>query len=134
MTLNKRVVQNFHDWILNEARYETSGDLVFDDTIFSMNQNEQLVGINAFQGYMGAFQQAFPDLTFKTNTLTEENNIVALHWEATGTQTNSLGQIPATGKKVTISGLSLFYLKEGRITENIVYFNEMEIPKQLGVL
>lgn len=131
---NKLVVQDFHDRILNEAQYDNSGDLVYEDTIFSMNQNESLVGIQSFKVYMGHFQQAFPDLTFSTKLLTEENDIVTLHWEAAGTQTNPLGQIPATGKKVSIRGLSLFYLKDGRITENIVYFNEMEIPKQLGVL
>lgn len=101
---------------------------------FLLNQNEPLVGIEAFKGHISPIQQAFPDLTYETTLLLEENNIVALHWDARGTHTSNLGDIPVTGKPVQIKGLSLFYFKDGLISENIVYFNEIEIPKQLGVL
>lgn len=134
MSENKKVVQEFHDRILNESRYDLSRDLVHDDAVFSLNQHGELVGIEAFKQHLSPITNAFPDLAYTTLGLTEENNIVTLYWEANGTQTNPLGNIPATGKKVTVRGLSLFYVKEGRIQENIVFYNEMEIPKQLGVL
>lgn len=42
--------------------------------------------------------------------------------------------LPATGKEVRIRGVDLATVKEGRITEYRLYFDEMEFLGQLGLL
>jgi steroid delta-isomerase-like uncharacterized protein len=131
---NKRIAQEFHDRILNQCRYEEAERLVCDDVVFSLNQNEPLVGIDAFSTHMTHIQKAFPNLTYRTESIIEEDGVVVLHWIAIGTHTKPLGEIAPTRKDLELKGLSLFRFNEDRISENIVYFNETEIPKQLGIL
>lgn len=130
----KKIAQEFHDRILNQCRYEEAERLVCEDAVFSLNQNEPLLGMDAFMEYMTPIQKAFPNLTYRTETILEENGVVVLHWIAVGTHTKPLGEIASTGRELEIKGVSLFRFKEERIKENIVYFNETEIPKQLGII
>jgi steroid delta-isomerase-like uncharacterized protein len=130
----KKLAQAFHDKILNDRQFDSAEELVNNNVIFYLNQNEPLAGMEAFKTHIGFIQQAFPDLTYTTKSIIQEGNTVALHWTTNGTHTNNLGEIPATGRSILLNGLSLFNFEEGKIKENIVFFNETEIPKQLGLL
>jgi predicted ester cyclase len=40
--------------------------------------------------------------------------------------------MPATGKKVTFTGLAMSVIENGRITEEWVYYNQLAIYDQMG--
>ncbi|WP_163538473.1 ester cyclase [Gracilibacillus sp. YIM 98692] len=132
--MNKEVAENFHEVVLNNGRYDEAKRYVSNEVVFRLNQNDPLLGIKEFESHMSPIQIAFPDLTYVTEDIIEEGDTIALYWISTGTHKASLGEISATGRKITLKGLSLFRLEGGKIKENIVFFNESEIPKQLGVL
>lgn len=128
------MAQTFHDRILNEGRYDDGNSMVAREVVFRLNQNEPLVGLEAFQNHMRVFQEAIPNLTYRTNHIYQDGDVVTLHWSCQGTQEKDLGELKATGKSIQLSGLSLFYFENEKITKNVVYFDTAEIPKQLGEL
>ena len=56
-----------------------------------------------------------------------------MHWELTGTNTGEFSGSPATGNKVKVTGLSRIHFNgEGKIDEENVFYNELDLMTQLG--
>jgi steroid delta-isomerase-like uncharacterized protein len=88
--------------------------------------------------YNQAFVVAFPDLRFDVHRIIANGDTVVIHWTGSGTMTGPLatlsGQtIPPTGKIGKISGVFLVQVKDGRITKEQTYWDQMELLAQLGL-
>ena len=88
--------------------------------------------------YTMGWLNAFPDAR-----ATVRKEIVAGDWVIqeltfTGTHEKPLvgpaGEIPATGKQVTGHGLDMFRIEGGKIAEERLYFDQVEILTQLGLM
>ena len=77
---------------------------------------------------------AFPDWKTSTINLTAQGDRVIMHFVGTGTQTGPLGGLAPTGHKVTITGMRMFRIQHGRITDTWVNYDELGLLEQLGVL
>jgi steroid delta-isomerase-like uncharacterized protein len=75
----------------------------------------------------------FPDMELNINELLFFEAKVYMNWTITGTNTDIFGDLPATGKKVKVSGVSIFTFDEqGMIIYEDVFFNELSLLQQLG--
>lgn len=82
---------------------------------------------------ISVFHRGFPDLSIEINTAAFKSNKAYLAWTFKGTNTGIFGENPATGKKVEVHGYSVIaFNKEGKITREDVYFNELDFLQQLG--
>ena len=57
-----------------------------------------------------------------------------LRFTLRGTHKGDLMGIPATGKQVTMTGLDLFRLVDGKIVEELVEWDALGLLQQLGVV
>ena len=94
------------------------------------------MGLDALKEYYSHTHKAFPDLHATLDeTIVKDDKIIWV-WTFTGTNTGMfhtpLGDIPATGKKVQFSGVAIDRLTEGKIVEEWVYFNVLNVLMQLG--
>jgi predicted ester cyclase len=80
------------------------------------------------------WRQAFPDLKMNIDLILAENDLVAVRWTATGTNTGAGNGIPATGKPVKITGQATFRFVDGRIAEEWASGDTIGIMRQLGLL
>ena len=61
-----------------------------------------------------------------------KDRIVSL-WSATGTNDGPLNEkMPATGKKVSFSGLAMSVIENGKIIEEWAYYNQLPLYSQMG--
>lgn len=61
-------------------------------------------------------RKAFPDLVFEITQSVHENDRVAVIWKAYGTHLGDLRGLPATGKKLSFSGHTVYAVKDGKVT------------------
>lgn len=61
-------------------------------------------------------RQIFPDLHFTVHEIVGEGDKVAISWYLHGTQKGDMDGLPATGKRVKVSGLTIYYFSNGKIT------------------
>jgi steroid delta-isomerase-like uncharacterized protein len=80
------------------------------------------------------WRDAFPDLKITVEKQVAEQDLVAVHWTARGTNTGTGNGIPATGRSVEITGTTLFRLDDGRIAEEWTCANSLGLMRQLGML
>jgi steroid delta-isomerase-like uncharacterized protein len=58
---------------------------------------------------------AFPDLVFTIHDLIAAEKRVAVRWSAIGTQRGALTELPATGKRLSFSGQTIYELEAGQV-------------------
>ena len=61
----------------------------------------------------------------KVNQIVAEGDLVSVYWTASGTNTAAGAGMPATGKSVSIGGMTLFRFERGLIQEEWSVFNDV---------
>ncbi|MFP4082194.1 MAG: ester cyclase [Candidatus Aminicenantes bacterium] len=97
---------------------------------------EDLRGLEGVENWVTSARTSFPDFTITFDEIMVKDNKVMARWTLTGTNTGPLsspaGELPATGKKINISGISLMHMAESKIVEEWVIYNVLEMMQQLG--
>jgi len=77
----------------------------------------------------------FPDTKTRTDDLIAEGDKVVERWTNTGTHTGEpfLGA-PASGKKFSVTGISIYRIANGKIVEHWGEFNSTTVAQQLGLM
>jgi steroid delta-isomerase-like uncharacterized protein len=83
---------------------------------------------------LAGFVHAFPDLEFRIETIFGADDKVTLIWTLRGTHQNQFLTIPATGKRVEITGINVERLAGGKLVEHWSAPDNIALFQQLGVL
>jgi steroid delta-isomerase-like uncharacterized protein len=78
--------------------------------------------------------RAFPDLELHIERCVAQEDCVALFWHAHGTQTGKVMNIPATGRRVEVRGVSLFKIAEGKIVQGTRLWDVAGMLRTIGLL
>jgi steroid delta-isomerase-like uncharacterized protein len=88
----------------------------------------------ALKSYVSGFLAAFPDLHFTIDDLLAEGDKVLWRFTAQAAHTGPLMDIPATGKRVIVTGMALFRIANGTIAEVWVNFDTLGMLQAIGVI
>ena len=117
-----------------------SGDVSAADAVFASDCVVHITGVPApFRGvgswkeFVGGLLSAFPDIRFTIEDQFADGDRAAFRWHATGTHTGPLGPVPATGKTVSVDGLILDRLVDGKVQERWEQWDQSIMLQQLGL-
>lgn len=98
----------------------------------------RLEGAEAIVGYASSWLDAFPDSKITIHNEVVSGDYVAHEFTFEGTHTQPLaspqGDIPATGKRLSGRGAEVFRVENGKIVEDRLYFDQVQIMTQLGLM
>ncbi|MCX6568577.1 MAG: ester cyclase, partial [Candidatus Aminicenantes bacterium] len=80
-----------------------------------------------------AYLSAFPDLNQTIEELAVSGDKVIVRFIAKGTHKGDFQGIPATGKKIELSGIVIFHIKDGKIVEERQETDSLGFMTQLGM-
>jgi steroid delta-isomerase-like uncharacterized protein len=80
------------------------------------------------------WKSAAPDLTIRIERIVAEGDLVAVQWTGTGTNTGEGNGLPATGRRITARGMTIFRFRDGRIAEEWNTIDNLSVMRQLGLL
>jgi NTE family protein len=89
--------------------------------------------VDAAVEFSARLRDAFPDLEFAVEEVIAQQDAVATRWTATGTHTGTLLDIEPTGEDVTLSGMRIDHLQEGRLAETWLLTEQWSLLRQLEV-
>jgi steroid delta-isomerase-like uncharacterized protein len=130
---NKTVVSDFIDALF------TKGDLGAADAFLAedfVNHDPPFGGTADREGMRAAaamFRSAFPDWHSDLGLLIGEGDLVVEEFTASGTQRGEIMGVPASGRTVTLRGIQIFRVRDGRITERWGRLDELGLLTQLGL-
>ncbi|HEV2712678.1 MAG TPA: ester cyclase [Gaiellaceae bacterium] len=95
---------------------------------------EPLRGKQGFREFATTYLSAFPDGTLTVDDQIAEGNMFATRWTGRGTHTGELMGVPATGRQVTISGITYGRIVDGKAWEAWSIWDTLSLLQQLGVI
>ncbi len=97
---------------------------------------EDIVGLEGIKNWVKFARTAFPDMHMTFDEIIVKGDNIVGRFTVTGTNTGPLsmpvGDLPPTGQKVRFSGLGIDRVKNGKITEELVFYNVLDMMLQLG--
>jgi steroid delta-isomerase-like uncharacterized protein len=132
---SKSIVRRYLDQAVSQGSASAMDDLVSPQVVFSSPYTpEPIRGIEGFKQMIGMLHQAFPDLKIHEAETLAEGEMVASRWTATGTHRGDfMGHAPS-GRQFSISGISIYRVKDGKIAEGWVNDDSVGMLQQLGLL
>ena len=80
------------------------------------------------------WRKAFPDLKVSVLRTVADCDHVAVHFEGVGTNSGEGNGLPATGRSITVRGMTIFHLKDGKIFEEWTELDQYDLLSQLGLV
>ena len=80
------------------------------------------------------YRNAFPDVHFVIDEQVAEGDTVVTRWTAYGTHKGELAGIPPTGKSVTVIGVSVDRIVNGKLVTGWSISDQYGMLQQLGVI
>lgn len=123
-------------WVEGVNRGDVSAaDRAFaPDCVIHINGSpEPDLGRDGFKAMISGLLGAFPDLRLTIEDQIVAGDKVATRWTAEGTHRGPFGAVPATGRRIRISGLVLDRVVDGRVAERWEQWDQMAMLQQLGL-
>jgi steroid delta-isomerase-like uncharacterized protein len=129
--LARRLVEEF--W--------NQGNLGLADEFFSPDavrrelfSNAPVKGPEGLRQVLAGWRKIFPDLQVTVNEMLAEGDKVVTYWTSKGTHLGEWNGVAPTGKQIVNSGISIDRIVNGKIIEEIVAADLLNVMKQLGVI
>lgn len=81
--------------------------------------------------FVNQVHAAYPDFHIVVDESAFKENLGFIHWTVTGTNTGDAAT-KATGKPIKISGITMVKFRDGKITDEIVFYDTATLKAQLG--
>ena len=129
---NKAVARTFVEDVIGQGKLEKYSD--FHTADFVGHGGERDFTLAEDLAAAREERTAFPDMQFAIKHMVADGDVVVVHWTVWGTNTQPGMGLPATGKPIKISGMTLFRFKEGKISEEWNAWSMLSVLKQVGLL
>jgi steroid delta-isomerase-like uncharacterized protein len=100
----------------------------------TQNPNAGTRGPEAAKRTAAMYRAAFPDSHFEIEAQFADGDHVITRWTATGTQEGELMGMPASGKHVEVTGISVDRFEGGRVVEGWTNWDTLGMLQQLGAV
>jgi predicted ester cyclase len=132
---NKAVVRRVFDEVLS------GGDFAAVDELFTAGyrdhdpaNDEDTRGPEGVKEEIGGYRAAMPDLRFTIEDQLADGDRVATRFSCEGTHEGELQGIAATGNPVSLSGIVIHRLLDGRIDEGHWNWDTLGLLRQIGAI
>jgi len=95
---------------------------------------EPLRGPQGFKDNVSMFRSGFSDARITVDDQIAEGDTVASRWTGRGTHDGELMGVPPSGKQVTVSGLVVSRVANGKVVEEWVNWDTLGMLQQIGAV
>jgi steroid delta-isomerase-like uncharacterized protein len=129
---NKAIYRRYIQQVFNEGRIDLLDDLLAPSYVYHEAPSGTLLGAEGIKQVVSMLRDAFPDLEITIDDQIAEGDQVCSRATTRGTHQGEIFGIPATGEVVTMTGMTIVRIVEGRITDSWVKNDVMGLMNQLG--
>jgi steroid delta-isomerase-like uncharacterized protein len=131
---NKTIARRFAE-IYNRGGLAIVDELAGPDLVVSYPLlPEDIHGLQAYKQVLAQFYAAFPDIEASVEEMIAEGEKVVARWTCRGTHRGDFPGLPATGKTVQWSGMTIYRIVDGKVVEEKGEEDVLGLLQQLGVI
>jgi steroid delta-isomerase-like uncharacterized protein len=130
----REMIRRLYKEFWNERKLEVADQLVSQShALSSPHISGPTVGPAAYKKQLATFVAGFPDLQFVIEETICEKDKIAASWTFTGTHKGEFLGIPPTNKKVSITGITVHQVADGKILDSQAIWDAISLFQQIGV-
>ncbi len=133
MAVAKDVVTAYIDRVWNRCDLRALDELTTADFTYQLAEQPPR-GREAMGEFLKATHAAFPDWQVEIVQVVAEDDSVAVRWRGRVTHRGAFHGIPATGRKIAVSGINMYVVEEGRVKREWEQTDSLGILHQIGAL
>lgn len=132
---NKKLYRRLVEEAFNQDDLDAVDEVVDGDiVVHAAGQPEPLRGPEGVKEFLGMYRTAFPDGHIGIEEILAEGDIVVARWTGTGTHDGDLMGIAPTGAEVTVMGMEMYRVSDGKLVEGWELFDTLGMLQQLGAI
>jgi steroid delta-isomerase-like uncharacterized protein len=131
---NKAVVRRFFEELLSTDNLALADEILSPDFRFYFAGSPDPMDLKRYKDFLAARRAAFPDRRFAVEDMIAEGDKVSARFTMRGTHNGELRGIAPSGREVTMSGIDIIRLKEGKMVEDKVEVDQLGMMQQLGMI
>jgi steroid delta-isomerase-like uncharacterized protein len=138
MADNADLARRMHEaW--NERNFDAIAEATAPDaTLTIVGSGDTFEGIEGSRAYNELWANGFPDGRLTVDRVIESGDHVVVEFTGRGTHTGtlatSMGEIPATGRSLTLQFCDVAEFKNGKMQSQKTYFDSGSMMAQLGLM
>jgi steroid delta-isomerase-like uncharacterized protein len=110
-------------------------DELFDrGYVLNFDDRSEPMGLPATKRFYQTLYSAFPDLKHTVVEQVSVGNKVVTRWTATGTHKRDFMGVAATDRRVNLSGINIYTIKRGKLSESHVNWDLLGLMHQLSAV
>lgn len=132
---NVQLMRRWFREVWNEGKEQTIFDLLSTDAVGhgQLEDGSELRGPSQFLPLVERLRGAFPDINITVEDAFGVDDKVVVRWSATMTHRGDHMGMPATGKDVRITGMTITRIRDKKIVEGWDNWDQLAMLKQIGV-
>jgi steroid delta-isomerase-like uncharacterized protein len=134
---NKALLKRYIEEVWNQGHLDLINELVGPQYVIHHDPGDPWEGktldLATCKKRISDSRRPFPDLRFDIQEMIAEGEKVAISWYMSGTQQGHIPGLSTTNNKIKVSGLTIYFFAEGKITGHWQVFDKLSLMTQLGV-
>ena len=132
----KAMVRRLFEELFNEGRLEVADELGAPDLVLhSPTLDAPGRGPESIKEFVGGLRRGFPDFHMEIEQELQDDGYVVTRWRTTRqTHLGPYMGIPPTGRAITMTGIDIFHIRDGRIREIWIEIDALGGVQQLGIV
>jgi steroid delta-isomerase-like uncharacterized protein len=137
MSANRQLLDRYVE-LYNAGDLDGVIDLYADDAVQNMPDGS-FEGRSAIRARLAQELAGFTDVNHTVRSFVEQRDLFCDEWTFAGTHTEPFllpdgTELPPTGKRVEIRGMELVQVRDGKVVVNTLYYDNLAVAAQLGLV
>lgn len=131
---NIKLYTHVWDGIINKGKLDMFNDSNFTKNVIMHASPADIVGIDSARAFYANYLTGFSNISFTIKDVFAKGNKLVKQWNFKGKHTGVFFGIAATGKEVSLDGVTLVRMENGKIAEERDFFDNLDFMTQLGLM
>ena len=114
---NKQIVRRYAEKVFVGGDLDAIGETIAPDYVHHFPSAPDVVGIDAMADLVRAFRRSFSDISLTVDDMVAQGDRVATRLRISAVHSGEHEGIAATGKRVTLHGMAIDRIEDGKIAE-----------------
>jgi steroid delta-isomerase-like uncharacterized protein len=129
---SRELILRLHERLFATSDLATIDEFFAEEFVSHNNPPGFPDGVAGVKRFFGLFRDAFPDVEVRIDELVAEGDRVAVATTIIGTHDRELLGVPPTGRKVSVTGIDIVRVANGKIVEHRGLTDTLGLMRQLS--
>ncbi|MBM3944319.1 MAG: ester cyclase [SAR202 cluster bacterium] len=129
----QQVLHRVHDEVIDQGKLHLVEEL-YQPTVVWHGPGAEYRGWAGMKELYGSFAPAFPERTYDYEFMRFTEDSIVGRWVLRGVHRGAIMGVAPTGRRITVTGITVHRFEDGRIAEEWEEFDALGLLRQLGAL